>query len=138
MTNEELWAKAKEAMGFTDEQIDILKSDPKRSQAIERGRELVRTKVVAEVIEARNCAVHDAGAKYVIRGNGAILPKDAQNNMCLDCMPLIVPFQHMVYDKVLAGEDVSGMEGYVRCPDTGVECGGMGVATLKLTVEQSK
>lgn len=138
MDSKELWAKAQEALKLTNEEVNILKNDPKRSQAIERGADLVRTKIVAEVVQAKNCAVHDAGARYVVRGNGAILPKDVQNNLCLDCMPLLVPFQHMVYDKLLSGEDVSGMQSFVRCPDTGVECGGIGTAMLKLSVEKSK
>lgn len=138
MDREELWAKSQKILGFTDEEMNIIRNDPKRSKAIDKGPDLVRTKVVAEVVQAKNCPVHGEGAKYVIRGNGAMLPQDAKNNMCLDCMPLIVPFQHMVYDKVLEGEEVTGMEQFVRCPDTGVECGGFGTAMLKLTVEKSK
>ncbi len=138
MASEEVWVKAQKILGFTDDEMEIIRNDPKRSKAIERGPQLVRTKVIAEVFQAKNCPVHGEGSKYVIRGTGAILPRDAENNMCLDCMPLFIPFQHMVYDKVLEGEEVTGMQTFVRCPDTGVDCGGMGTVTLKLTVEQSK
>ena len=137
MKRKEIWKRIQQAMGYTDKEIEILRNSPHRCKAIEAGPELVRTKIIAEVIEAKNCAAHDVGTRYVMRGNGVVETKACSDRLCIDVFPLLVPFHHRVFDRITEGMDVEGMEAFVHCPDTGVECGGFGKATLRLYIEQS-
>lgn len=137
MISEELWQKVQEAMGYTDEEMAMVKSSPHQKAVLEASPELVRRKIVAEVVQAKNCAAHKAvGAKYVIRGNGVIRPQDCADNMCLSVLAALAPTAHTVMNRIAEGREVKGVyTEFLRCPDAGVECGGFGTAMIKVTVE---
>ena len=125
-----------EGMGYTDKEFEIVMSDPQRKKVLEAGPTMVRRKIVAEVIECKNCAAHKAGAKYTIRGNGVLLARECDNNMCISLLAALSPACHAVSDRLAQGEDPKGkFVSYVHCPDTGVSCGGFGEAVAKVTVE---
>lgn len=133
----ELWRRIQESMGYTDDEFKIMMADPERKKALEAGPLMVRRKIVAEVIHARNCAAHEAGAKYIIRGNGVLRASECKNNMCISLLAALESACYTVIDRLTEGEDPKGkFTRYVHCPDTGVNCGGFGEAIVKVTVEE--
>lgn len=136
MTNQELWRLIQEAMGYTDAELAQVQQDPQRRGVLESGGLMVRRKIIGEVIAAKNCAAHPIGAKYIIRGNGAIRSKDQVNDLCIDLVAALAGEAKVIFYLIGRGEDPKGKYvSYVHCPDTGVECGGFGYAVLKVTVE---
>jgi len=133
---EEMWRKIQAGMGYTDEEMALAMQDPYRRKVLEAGPVMVRRKIVGEVIEAKNCAAHKAGAKYIVRGNGVIRAEDCTGNMCLSLLAAMNPVCQVIFDRLAQGQDPRGeFVYYVHCPDTGVRCGGFGEAVLKITVE---
>lgn len=135
MASEELWKGIQKAMGYTDEEVALLRADPYRRRVLEAGPLLVKRKIVAEVIEAKNCAAHPVGARYVVRANGTVKTDECSNRLCLSMLGLLVPVQEAVFQLITEGHDPAGMVRYIRCPDTGPECGGFGKAMVRVTVE---
>jgi uncharacterized repeat protein (TIGR04076 family) len=133
----ELWRRIQESMGYTNDEFKIMMADPERKKALEAGPLMVRRKIVAEVIHAKNCAAHEAGAKYIIRGNGVLRASECKNNMCISLLAALESACYTVIDRLTQGEDPKGkFTRYVHCPDTGVNCGGFWEAIVKVTVEE--
>ena len=131
-----LWNRIRESMGYNDEEMKIMMADPQRRKALEAGPLLVRRKIVGEVIHAKNCAAHQVGAKYVIRGNGVLRASDCKDNMCISLLAALESACYTILDRLAEGDDPKGkFTRYIHCPDTGLNCGGFGEAILKVTVE---
>lgn len=136
MDNEELWKRIQRALALTDKQVDMVKASPHRRKLLESGPEQVRRKIVAEVVEAQNCAAHGVGAKYVIRANGVLRVDDNSGRLCVSVLSLLYPVVDAVSNALAEGYDPKPFaERFIRCPDTGIECGGYGRVLLKVTVE---
>jgi len=129
----EMIEMVKKIWGWTDDQIENL--SPKQQRLIERGDEFRRWRLVAEVLEARNCiAGLKKGDRYVFHGSGFLLPEESTcPKICLWAIAAFVPFSFMLYDRIGQGSDPSEFcIDRVRCLDVGVEQGGYGEALFRL------
>lgn len=123
----------KKLWGWNDEQIKGLPL--KNQRIIEKGDEFRKWRLVAEVIEARNCiAGLKHGDKYIFHGTGFLLPEESTcKRICLWAMGAFIPFSFMLYDRIGQGEDPSEFWiDRVRCLDVGVERGGYGEALFRM------
>jgi uncharacterized repeat protein (TIGR04076 family) len=125
--------KVKKIWGWTDEQAKGI--SPKQLKLIEKGEEFRKWRLVAEVLEAKNCiAGLKKGEKYVFHGTGVLLPEESTcPKICLWALAAFVPFSFMLYDRIGQGDDPSEFWiDRVRCMDVGVERGGYGEALFRL------
>lgn len=123
--NMALIEKMKKIWGWTDEQINGLSS--KHQRLIEKGDEFRKCRLVAEVLEAKNCiAGLKKGDKYIFHGSGFLLPEESTcPRICLWALISFVPFSFMLYDRIGQGNGPSEFWiDRVRCLDVGVERGG--------------
>jgi len=133
-----MWQKIQAGLGYSNGEMAKILADPYRKSVLAAGPLMVRRKIIAEIIEARNCAVHKAGARYFIRANGAIRIDDQApgSQMCIALLATLAPTCQVILDRYAQGQDPKGEFTYwVHCPDTGVECGGFGTVLAKVTVE---
>ncbi len=131
--NMALIEKMKKIWGWTDEQINGLSS--KHQRLIKKGDEFRKWRLVAEVLEAKNCiAGLKKGDKYIFHGSGFLLPEESTcPRICLWALTSFVPFSFMLYDRIGQGNDPSEFWiDRVRCLDVGVERGGYGEALFRL------
>jgi uncharacterized repeat protein (TIGR04076 family) len=131
--NPEMTEKAKKIWGWTDEQIKSL--SPKHQRLIEKGDEFRKWRVVAEVLEAKNCiAGLKKGDKYIFHGSGFLLPEESTcPKICLWALTSFVPFSFMLYDRIGQGDDPSEFWiDRVKCLDVGVERGGYGEVLFRM------
>ena len=127
----------KKIWGYSDEQIKSLPAKPQR--LIERGDEFRTWRLVAEVLEARNCIADlKKGDKYLFHGSGFLLPDESTcPRICLWALASFVPFSFMLYDRIGQGQDPSEFWiDRIRCLDVGVERGGYGEALFRLYGEK--
>ena len=125
--------KVKKIWGWSDEQIKSLSTKHKR--LIERGNEFRKWRLVAEVLEAKNCiAGLSKGNKYIMHGSGFLLPEESTcPRICLWAIASFVPHSFILYDRIGQGADPSEFWiDRVRCLDVGVERGGYGEALFRL------
>ena len=131
--NPEMMDKVKKIWGWTDDQVKGLSS--KHQRLIERGEEFRKWRLVAEVLEARNCiAGLKKGDKYIFHASGFYLPEVSTcPKICLWAFASFVPFSFMLYDRIGQGDDPSEFWiDRVRCLDVGVEQGGYGETLFRL------
>lgn len=138
----ELTTEQREALravfGYTDEQIDRIINDQKRRDILSHTMELQSTKMIAECIEAENCAFNKVGDMYVFRGPSYLIKDESCERPCLWAMHSFLPFSFMLYDRIASGLNPNDMHhDHVQCEDTGVRHGGFGKATFRIHFESA-
>ena len=130
--------KVKKIWGWTDEEFKLLA--PKNRKLIEKGDQFRVWRLVAEVLEAKNCiAGLQKGHRYVMHGSGFLLPEESTcPKICLWALAAFVPFSFMLYDRIGEGRDPSELWiDRIRCLDVGVERGGYGESLFRLYCEKA-
>ena len=62
MEKENFWKRFQEHMGYTDDELEMFKSDPMRLKMVTETPEFVKKRIIAEVIESHGChAGHKVG-----------------------------------------------------------------------------
>ena len=128
----------KKIWGWTDAEVERL--GPKNLNLIEKGGQFRLWRLVAEVLEAKNCiAGLKKGHRYVMHASGFLLPEESTGpKICLWALAAFVPFSYMLYDRIGEGSDPSEFWiDRVRCLDVGVERGGYGEVLFRLFCEKA-
>ncbi len=131
--------RLKKLWGWSDEQIKDLLTE-KHWRLLDRGHKFDEYRLVAEVVEARNClARHKVGERYVFHGSGFLLPEESSvRRFCLWAMAPLLPFSYMFYDRIsLDADPTSFAIDSVGCADVGIECGGYGKVIFKVYGEKA-
>ena len=67
MEAEEIWRRFQKHMGYTDQEMEIFRSDPEKVKMVTQTPEFGKCKLIAEVIESHGChAGHKAGDRFVM------------------------------------------------------------------------
>ncbi len=115
-------------MDYSDEQLEMIKQNPKFMNLISQARELNKYTVVAEVVESHGCnSGHKVGTKLCFDPFGNMLTKLCPSRVCLYALgPLQLILFH-IGEALYAGHDPRKMV-FNRCScfDVGVQCGGWG------------
>jgi len=140
MTKEEyieyLWKANQKALGLTDEQVEAAKKDPRRIELIENSPELVKRKIVAEVVKAEHCANHKVGDKIVFRPVGSMIKEESCEHPCLYAMAPLATLAYIIFDRISSGVDPSQIHiDRIKCWDVGWENGGGGEVLMRVRVE---
>ncbi|MEX2706681.1 MAG: hypothetical protein Q6352_015725 [Candidatus Freyrarchaeum guaymaensis] len=133
---EYLWKANQRALGLTDEQVEMMKKDPKAVKMIENSPALYNRKIVAEVVKTRNCLFHKVGDRIVFRVAGGMIKEESCENPCLYALGPLATLGYVIFDRVASGLDPSEiMIDSIKCMDVGVENGGVGEILMKVRVE---
>ncbi|MEM3563166.1 MAG: hypothetical protein QXR19_08055 [Candidatus Jordarchaeaceae archaeon] len=133
---EYLWKANQKALGLTDEQVEMMKKDPKAVKMIQHSPELYNKKIVAEVVKAKNCACHKVGDKIVFRVAGGMIKEESCEKPCLFAIGPLATLGYIIFDRVASGCDTSNlMIDSIKCMDVGLENGGVGEILMKIRVE---
>ena len=133
---EYLWKENQRALGLTDEQVEMMKKDPKAVKMIENSPALYNRKIVAEVVKTRNCLFHKVGDRIVFRVAGGMIKEESCENPCLYALGPLATLGYVIFDRVASGLDPSEiMIDSIKCMDVGVENGGVGEILMKVRVE---
>ena len=100
---------------------------------------LSEIEIVAQVQHARHCANFIKEKEiFVFDIEGRLLPEKSTANLCLGILARIQPALMMAKERVVAGLDpVPVSVPYLDCFDTGIDYGGMGKVTVKLSARQA-
>ena len=127
------WAKFQKHMGYSDEEIEGFKSDPRRRRAAEALVEANRKMVVAEVVESHGCAAgFKCGDKIEVTAAGLV----KSTNTCIFALAPMTIHAAMAYDRVMEGLDPDGMWfNHFNCQDAGYCNGSWGRVAFKVSVK---
>lgn len=126
----------KMALGYDDDQLDMIEKDPTQLEMMGRLGDFAAKKFIVTCIKAENCAFNKVGDRYVFTAFGSMIKEESCETPCLWAMSQFLPFSFMIYDRIASGLDPAGMHlNHVTCPDAGCQYGGFGSSLFKITIE---
>jgi uncharacterized repeat protein (TIGR04076 family) len=138
---EETWKTIQKHLGYTDEEMEIFRTDPRNEDALSKTGLMLSKTIVAEVIEAYGCdSGHKPGDKLYFDGLGvSLLTKMCPGKTCIFALHAVALAMPAVSELIYAGVDPNTMR-FKRfgCSDVGVRCGGWGHIVLEVRVEDRK
>jgi len=141
--NEEInWQWIKKIFGYDKIQIETLKRSPQHLKWIRVFPKLSKMRMVAEVVESRNCMAQlKKGDKYYFKWGGYVLDKsEGAENVCLLAVSQLLPNYLMINDRIAEGLNPNDLIwNHVRCYDVGFRghCG-YGEVLMKIYAETQK
>jgi uncharacterized repeat protein (TIGR04076 family) len=123
-------------VGYTDEETAGIKAgDPRLRQINELARVAARYSIVAEVVKARHCnSGYKVGDRFVLDVDGNFITKLCPSRLCVYLMSQLTIPVALINERFSEGLDPNQFHftHFVRCPDTGVECGGYGEVMVEI------
>ena len=137
---EEMKQMMQQAVGISDEDFQTLISAPGASKMLGRFPELMKYKIVAEVIEAKYCSAGlKPGQKYVFSAMPAmLLPEESDCPLRLRALGPIAPLIMGFWDRIVEGVDPNqGMWQMAECLDPGIGRGGLGHVVFRVYAQET-
>lgn len=138
--NNEMWDFVQKHLGYSDEEMELFKANPKNADILLKAPELMNKTIVAEVMESHGCnSQHKAGDKFYLDGAGNLMSKLCPEKMCIYAVSAL---KHAVFaagELLCAGVNANDMKfNRTGCFDVGVECGGWGRIVMEVRMEDPK
>ena len=136
---EKRWRKFQEHLGYTDEEMDIYRSNPKKIKAMEVAKNFATHNLIIDVIEAHNCGMgYKAGDKFAVDGGGALILDQCPSRLCIAAITAFKPLVDRMWQAFYDGK-TEVLHDTVHCPDVGVREGGWGMITMRVrSIEKEK
>ncbi|MBI5969353.1 MAG: hypothetical protein HY882_16030 [Deltaproteobacteria bacterium] len=138
MDVEEIWRRFQKHMGYTDKEMEIFRSDPRKVKMVTQTPEFVKCRVIAEVIESHGChAQHRVGDRFVMTAGGQLIADQCPKRMCISALGPISAILPVIHERIITKSD-QNFERYniVQCTDVGLDKGGWGKILMKIYVEK--
>lgn len=135
--DEAIFLAVKDRVEYTEEQFEIFKRHAfphkiLQNKAIEV---VLRTNVVFEVVESRNCNIqHKVGDKFYFNAEGYMITNKCPDKICPFIMPVMTRMMWLVMERCYEGLDPRPTFYFGDCDDVGVECGGMGKIRIETKI----
>ena len=139
MDVQEIWKLFQAHMEYTDEEMEVFKSDPIKVKMVTETPEFIKCRVVAEVIESHGChAKHKVGDRFVLTPGGQLVEDECPKGMCISAVAEISKVLPAITERLINRSDPQfEREAIVQCPDTGLDKGGWGQILMKVYVENA-
>ncbi len=139
MTDPRAWKLAQRRLGYTDQEAEEFRANPRNAQVLEKGAELLKVRFRVEIIQARGCnSRHRVGDVLYLDGYGNLITEDSPNRICIFALGALTTLVFAAHELIYAGVDPNEMRfNTVDCTDVGLECGGWGKVVLRLTCERT-
>jgi len=137
MDVEERWKRLQQRLGYSDDELAILRSRPKYVKMVEETPQFTRNKIIAEVIKSQGCICQlKPGDRIVMDGNGHLITEESPKRICIWALAPLAGTVNAVFERFVEQLDPNDLVfDVVSCQDVGVECGGWGRVLMKIRVE---
>ena len=130
---EKRWKKIQSRLGFSDEELQLFKSNPKYRRCIEDAPLFSTQIIVVDVLEARGCtARYKKGDKFQIDGQGCLIVEKSPAKLCVSAIYSIKTLVDRMWE-AFYHNTTEVFHDTIRCPDVGIQRGGAGEVTLRIT-----
>ena len=138
--NEDTWKFMQQHLGYTDEELEIFRSNPKNVEIMSKAPDLMNKTIVAEVVASHGCASqHKVGDRFYFDGAGNLITKLSPKRICVHALSVLSGPMVVVNELFYAGVDPNEMRlNRVGCFDVGIQCGGWGHIAMEVKVEDRK
>lgn len=144
MTNEavdeQMWELLKAHLGYTDQEFELFKNDPRNRKVLGCVPDMLRKTIVFEVVESAGCnSLHTAGTRFYFTGDGNLITRMAPRRVCAYALPIMTQAIFAIQELWYAGADPDGLcFRRAGCFDVGVLCGGWGHIVVEARVMDRK
>ena len=140
MDKEKIFQRLQKHMGYSDEEMEIFKSDPVKVKTVTETPEFIKCRVIAEVIESHGChAQHKVGDKFVMTPGGTLLTETCAKEVCLYALTGVTRVMPAISERLLCKSDPDfERSDIVQCTDIGLDKGGWGKVLMKVYVEKAE
>ena len=129
------WKGYQKFMGYSDEDLETFKSDPRRAESTKKlmSREILKKNLIVEVVKSHGCcAGMKPGDKLVFKALSLLDMEKSSKNWCAHAFGPIPIWATVVQDRFATGHDDEEMiYTHFSCGDTGPLCGGWGQVVMK-------
>ncbi len=136
MEDSKIFKRFAERVGYNDADLKhFQEGDPRRRQINELAKVAAKYSLVAEVVKARHCnSGYKVGDRFVLDVDGNFITKLCPPRLCVYLMSQLTIPVALINERFSEGLDPNQFHftHRVRCPDTGVECGGYGEVTVEI------
>lgn len=133
---EQVWALMKAHLGYTDEEIELFKNNPRNARVMAVAPSMRQRTIVFEVVESTGCnSQHQVGTCFYFTGDGNFISSMAPRKVCAFALPMMTQAIFAIHELWYAGVE-SGRLCFSRgsCFDVGLRCGGWGKVVLEASV----
>ncbi len=133
---EQVWAMMQAHLGYTDEELELFKADPRNARVMAEAPRMRQRTIVFEVVESTGCnSQHVAGTCFYFTGDGNLISSMAPKRACAFILPVMTQMIFTIHELWYAGADANTMcFKRAGCFDVGVNCGGWGRVVVQARV----
>ena len=137
---EEMWKFIQQHLGYSDDEMNLFRSNPKNLDIISKAPALMNKTIIAEVVSSHGCnSQHRVGDRFYFDGAGNLLTKMSPKRICIHALSALSGLIYTANELFYAGVDPNEMRlNRVGCFDVGVDCGGWGHIDLELKIDDRK
>lgn len=131
------WNTMHHHLGYTDEEMDKFRKNPRNEQVLSKAPLLLNKTIVIEVVESQGCnSQHKVGDKFYFDGVGNLLTRLCPKKICIYALSAVKMLIFTSNELLYAGIDPNEMR-FKRtgCFDVGVHCGGWGHIVMEIKIE---
>ena len=138
--NEDTWKFMQKHLGYTDEELELFRSNPKNVDIISKAPDLMNKTIIAEVVASHGCnSQHHVGDRFYFDGAGNLITKLNPKRVCVHALSALSGPIIVANELFYAGVDPNEMRlNRVGCFDVGIHCGGWGHVVLEMKIEDRK
>ncbi len=138
--DEATWKFMQQHLGFTDEEMELFRNNPKNADIISKTPDLMGKTIIAEVVASHGCnSRHQVGDKFYFDGAGNLITKLNPKRICIHALSALSGPIYVANELFYAGIDPNEMRlNRVGCFDVGIRCGGWGHIALELKIEEQQ
>jgi len=142
MDAEEIWRRFQKHMGYTDQEMEIFRSDPEKVRIVTQTPDFVKCRIIAEVIESHSChAGHRVGDRFVLDANGYLVSDECPKKVCGFALGPVCTILPVLYERLIYKTDPNFERfNIVQCTDVGFGkrgWNGWGKILMKVYLEKS-
>ena len=132
------WKGFQKHLGYTDEELEVFKADPKRVAAAKKlfTPEILQKDLIVEVVESHGCSTGmKVGDRLVFRALAILDLENSSKNWCAHAMGPIPTLATLAQDRFVAGLDINEMTyDHFSCGDVGPMRKGWGQVVMRAYV----
>ena len=138
--NEDNWKLMQKHLGYSDEELELFRSNPKNADIMSKAPGLMNKTIIAEVVASHGCNIkHHVGDRFYFDGAGNLITKLNPKRICVHALSVLSAPIVVANELFYAGVDPNDMRlNRVGCFDVGIHCGGWGHIALEVKIEDRK
>lgn len=137
--NPEIWKYMQRRLGYTDEELEEFRNNPRNRKIMEKSADMLNKTVVFEVVRSQGCNIeHKAGDKFFFSAEGYMLAHKGPKKVCPYILPSMARMMWVIQERIYEGLDPRPFFYCGHCEDVGLACGGWGSVNFEARVVDRK